>query len=76
MALAINVINRRGPSSKVRRQLQLTKTKIKLNYQFILQQKAYYLPFITNKMEYFSFNSGCVVRMANHLKEDLFIVLQ
>ena len=76
MALAINVIDRHGPSSKVRPQLQLTKTKIMLHYQFILQQKAYYLPFITSKTKRFSFKSGCVVRLVKHLKEDWFIVLQ
>ena len=34
-----------------------------------------YTPFISNKTEHLSFKSGCVVRVAKHLKEDWFIVL-
>ena len=32
--------------------------------------------YITNKMKRFSFKSGCVIRVAKHVKEDCFIVLQ
>ena len=35
MALAINVIDRRGPSNKMRHQLQPKKTKVRLHYPFI-----------------------------------------
>ena len=62
MALAINVIDRHGPSNKMRCQLQPKKTKLRLYYLFIKQQKTFYPSFIANKMEHFSFKSGCVVR--------------
>ena len=35
MALAVDVINRRGPSDKMRRQLQLKKNKVMLYYPLI-----------------------------------------
>ena len=48
-------------------QLQPNKTKLK---PFILQQKTFYLPFITNKMERISFKSGCAVQVAEQFKGD------
>ena len=41
----------------------------------IAQQKAFYPLYITNKIECFSFKSGCATRVAERLKRDWFIVL-
>ena len=51
MALAIDVINRRGPNNEMHRHLQPKKTKVMLlqYYPCIQQQKTIYLPFITSK---------------------------
>ena len=65
MALAINVMDRRGFNNEMRSQLQLKKNEVMLYYLFILQQKAFYLPFMPNKTERFSFKSGCVVLVEN-----------
>ena len=60
MALAVDVIDRCGPSNEMRRQLQPKKTNPS---------------FPTNKTKRFSFKSGCVIQVAKHLKEDWFTVL-
>ena len=39
MALAIDVIDRRDPSNKMRRQLQLNKTKVRLYQPFLYSSK-------------------------------------
>ena len=65
MALAVDVINRRGPSNEIHHKLQLKKNKVTLYDPFIPQQKAFYQPFMTNKTEHFSFKSGCVVLVEN-----------
>ena len=64
MTLAVDVINRRGPSNEMCRQLQPKKTKVTLLSEYITT-KDIYLPFITNKTEHTSFKSGCVVRVEN-----------
>ena len=71
MALAVDFIDRRGPSSKMCHQLQPKKTKVMFYHPFtrILQQKTFYLPFIANKTKCVSCISGCVVRVGKHLKE-------
>ena len=38
--------------------------------------KALYAQYITNKTEHFSFKSGCVVQVVEHLKEDWLVALQ
>ena len=60
MALAVDIINRRGLSNEMHCQLQPKKTKVRPYYPFIKLQKTFYLFFITNKTEHFSFKSGCV----------------
>ena len=50
MALAINVMDGYGPSNKMRPYSQLKKTKVRL--PLILQQKASYELYITNKTEH------------------------
>ena len=66
MSLAVDVINRHGPSNKMCCQSQPKKIKVRLYNLFIKQQKTFYPPFITNKMERFSFISGRVIRVAKH----------
>ena len=73
--LAINIINRRGPSNEMHHQLQPNKTKGKAVLAIYIAEKTFYPSFITNKMERITFKNGCVVRVAKHLKEDWFIVL-
>ena len=63
MALAVDVIDRHGPSKEMRHHLQPKKTKVTLYYLCILQQNMFYLSYITNKTECLSFKSGCVVRV-------------
>ena len=75
MVLAVHVIDRRGSSNEMRLQLQPKKTKVRLYYLFILQQKTFQPPFITKKVECISFKSGCVVHVVKHSKGDWFIVL-
>ena len=66
MNLAVNVIDRRGPSNEMHCQLQLKKAKVRLHVLAIyIAAKTFYLPFITNKTEHFSFKSGCVVQVEN-----------
>ena len=65
MAFAVDVTDRRGPSSEIRRQLQPKKVKVTLYYPFIQQQKTFYPPFITNKTKRYSFKNGCVLRVEN-----------
>ena len=65
MALSVDVIDRRGTSNKMRRQLKPKKAKVRLHKAFIKQQKTFRLPFITNKTKCFSFKSGCVVCVEN-----------
>ena len=60
MALAVNVINRRGPSNEMRRQLQPKKTNILAIY--IAAEDI--LPALQD--EALQFKSGCVVRVENH----------
>ena len=48
----------------------------RLIYPLILQQKVFYVPNITNKMEHFSFKSGRIILVAKRLMEDWFVVLQ
>ena len=62
MVLAVDVIDRRGPSNKMHHQLQSKKIKVRLYKPFILQQKTFYPPFITNKTKCFSFESEYVIR--------------
>ena len=38
--------------------------------------KALYVLYIANNIKCFSFKSGCIIRVAKHLKEDWFIVLR
>ena len=64
MALAIDVIDRLGPSYKMCRHLQPKKTKVKLLLSVYITAKDAYLPF-TNKTEHFSFKSGYVLRVEN-----------
>ena len=52
MTLAIDKIHGRGPSDKMRPQLQPKKTKVRLYQPLILQQKASYTLYITNKTEH------------------------
>ena len=68
-------VDGRGPNNEMRPQLQRKKTKVGLYLPLILQQKASYALYITDKTEHFSFTSRCVVRVAKHLKEDCFIGL-
>ena len=65
IAIAIDIIDRRGPSNKMCRQLQAKKTKVRSYLPFIKLQKTFYPSFITNKTERFSFKSGCVVWLEN-----------
>ena len=44
-------IDRGGLNNEMRHQLQPKKTKVMLYYPFYMQQKAFYPPFITSKME-------------------------
>ena len=67
MLLAVNVIDRRGPSNEMRHQLQ-SKNKVR-------QQKKFYSSFISNKTEHINFKSGCVIQVVKHLYGDWFIVL-
>ena len=56
MALAIDVIDRRGPSNTIRCQLQPKNPKI----------RRFSRPsFNTSKTKHFNFKSGCVVRIEN-----------
>ena len=55
IALVVDVIDRRGPSNEIRRQLQPKKTKVRLYYPLTWYQKIFYPPFITNKTKHFSF---------------------
>ena len=65
MALAINVIERRALSNKMRRQLQPKKTKVRLCYITVyIAAKDIIPPFIT-KTKRFGFKSGCVVLVEN-----------
>ena len=68
MALAVNFIDRHGPSNKMLHQLQPKKT--------IAVYIAAKDVFTTNKTECISFKSGCVVRLAKHLKVDWLIVMR
>ena len=43
---------------------------------YIAAEDVFFPLFFTSKTEHFSFKSGCVIRVVNHLKEDWFIVLQ
>ena len=52
MAFAVNIKDGRGPSNEERRQLQLKKTKVMCYKPLLKQQKAYYVLFITGKMEH------------------------
>ena len=66
MSLAVNFIDRRGPSNKMRRQLQPKKTKVMLYSLFIyIVVKDIYPLFITNKAESFNFKSGPIVWVEN-----------
>ena len=75
MALAIDIMYGCGPSNKMRPHLQPKKTKVRLIYSTkgVMRALHYY---ITTKTEHFSFRSGCVIRVAKHLKKDWFIVLR
>ena len=53
------------PQYKMHHQSQPNKIKIRLYQLFMQQQKIFYLSFITNQMECFSFKSECVVRVEN-----------
>ena len=64
MALAVDVIDRRGPSNKMQCHLQPKKTKVTY-HPFTQQQKTLYPPLITDKTKRFSFRSGCVIRVEN-----------
>ena len=63
MALAVNVIDRRGPSNKTRRQLQPNRTKVRIYVLavYIHSSKSLFTRPSLDKMECFSFISGCVV---------------
>ena len=63
MAFAVDVIDSRGPSNETRRQLQPKKTKVRLYQPFTyIAAKDVFLPFITNKMKYFSLKVGVLYR--------------
>ena len=49
MAVAVDVIDRHGPSNEMRCQLQPKKTKVVLYYSFVYQQKIFYPPFLTRR---------------------------
>ena len=61
MALAVNAIDRRGPSNEMHCQLQLKKYKITLYYPFIYVTAKDVLPARRSA----SVLSGCVVRVEN-----------
>ena len=52
MALAVDKMHGRGPSDKMSPWLQPKKTKVRLYQLLILQQKASYELYITNKTEH------------------------
>ena len=62
MTLAVNFIDRCGPSNKMRSQLWPKKTKVMLYYPFV-KQKKFYQPFITYKTKRINFKNSCVIRM-------------
>ena len=68
----------RDPSNEIRHQSQPKKTKVRLLYLLISQEKGSpsYALYNTNKIEHFSFKIGCVIWVVKRLKEDLFIVLR
>ena len=65
MALAVDVMDRRDPGNEMVYQLKPKKTKVRLYQPFILQQKTFHLPFITNKTKCFGFKSECVIHVEN-----------
>ena len=66
MALAVDAINRHGPSNEMRHQLQPKKTKVRLHKPFIHIALKDVLPvFVANKTECFSFKSGCAIGVEN-----------
>ena len=76
MTLAINFIDRCGPSNEMCSQLQSKKIKVMLYYPFIKQKrKKFYPPFITYKTKHINFKSICVIWVVKHLKGDRFIML-
>ena len=75
-ALAINKIHGHGPCSQIGIQLQPKKAMVRLLWPLIWQQKALYVLYIANKTKFFSFKSGCVLRVPKRLKEDWLVVLR
>ena len=76
MVLAINIIDGRGLSNKMRHELLPKKSKVMLYLPFISQQKAFNQLKITNKTERFSLKSGLAMQFAKLIKEEWPIVLQ
>ena len=60
MALAVGVINRRGPIV-----MKCVASYSQGRLVVFIIEKYVCLPFINNKMKHFSFKSGCVVRVEN-----------
>ena len=67
MIFAVDIINRRGPSNEIRRQLQPKKTKVTLYYCLYSSKICFTHPsLLRNKTKHFSFKSRCVIRVKNN----------